>query len=158
MAAIKSLRFALLSNNVNYCYCQQHGTWVLYQSTVILWCIARVRAFLHLHCVVMTKALFQYPIRSLEDLSLNFSNHSEIWQAPQQHYCWDAYQISEQLDNSKNKSRDFARSYHKTSKRILKWGPGRQQSKHGIFVDLSRETFHDYGWKFNTKRVQNSKW
>ena len=52
------------------------------------------------------------------------SDRSEIWQAPWQHCCRGACQISKRCDDLNYQSRGFkTRSYDKTSYRILKQGP-----------------------------------
>ena len=56
-----------------------------------------------------------------------FSHCCEIWEAHRQHCCGGASQILERSNSSEYKIsrlRDFARSYNKSSYRILKPGPG----------------------------------
>ena len=64
-------------------------------------------------------------VLKLRDWKFKLSHRFDIWQAPQQHSCWDACKISESSYNSKYKSHgfwDFVRSYNKASYQILKWG------------------------------------
>ena len=74
-------------------------------------------------------ALFQYPIRCLiissckvskpQDWYLGLSNRPEIWQAPQQHYCWCAYQISKWYEHSDTPSRTFETLRDLTIRRLI---------------------------------------
>ena len=90
-----------------------------------------------LFAIIFNWAPFQHPIRRLivrsrevsmpRNLYLEQSDRCEIWQAPWQHCCRRACQISQWYDNFKlpiSRLRDFTRSYDKTSYRILKRGPG----------------------------------
>ena len=52
-----------------------------------------------------------HEVSNQRDSSLNFSNRSEIWQAPRQHYCRDACQISERYDHYNIQSRGFEISW-----------------------------------------------
>ena len=52
---------------------------------------------------------------------LNFSNHSEIWQAPRKHRCRDAFQIPERCDHHNTQSHgslETSRFGGKTSYRL----------------------------------------
>ena len=71
----------------------------------------------------------------------NFSNGSEVWQAPRQQRCRDARQISERYDHCNIQSRGFETSRNLTvrSIRLVNKGPGTS------FTDLffSRVYFHN---------------
>ena len=81
-----------------------------------------------------TWTLFQYSIRRLivrsrkvskpRDLYLELSDRSEIWQAPRQHCCRCAYQISERCDNLNYQSRGFETSRDLTVRRLIGYWNG----------------------------------
>ena len=80
-------------------------------------------------------ALFQYPIRRLivryrkvskpRDLYLGLSDRSEIWQAPRQHWCRCACQISKRCDDLNYQSRGFETSRDLTIRRLIRYWNGR---------------------------------
>ena len=77
-----------------------------------------------------------------------FSHCCEIWEAHRQHCCGGASQILERSNSSEYKIsrlRDFARSYNKTSYRILKPGPG------GCFTNVSRALQNNLGKIYNAR-------
>ena len=57
-------------------------------------------------------------VSKLRDSGLDFSNRSEIWQAPRQQCCRDACQISERCDHYDTQSRDFETSRDLTVRRL----------------------------------------
>ena len=79
-------------------------------------------------CAV-TSTLFQYQIRRLivryrevskpRNLHLELSDRSEIWQAPRQHCCPCACQISKQCNNLNCQSHGFATSQDPTIRRLI---------------------------------------
>ena len=87
--------------------------------------------------MLVPRALFQYPIRhlifrsrevsKLRDLYLELSDRSEIWQAPRQHCCRSACQISKRCKNSKlriSRLRDFSRDL--TIRHLIRYWNGAQ--------------------------------
>ena len=78
--------------------------------------------------------LFQYSIRRLivrsrkvskpRDLYLELSDRSEIWQAPRQHCCRCACQISKRCDNLNYQSRGFETSRDLTIRRLIGYWNG----------------------------------
>ena len=96
-------------------------------------------------------APFQYPIRRLNarsrkaskprDLSLELSDRSEIWQAPQQQGCRSACQISKRCDNLNYQSRGFETSRDLTIRRLIGYWNGAQQA--GWQWDLSSADYHE---------------
>ena len=83
-----------------------------------------------------TRALFQYPIWHLivrfreiskpRDLCLELSDHSKIWQAPWQHCCREARQISKWCNHSIYQSRSFETQRDLTIKRLIGYWNGAQ--------------------------------
>ena len=81
-----------------------------------------------------TWAPFQYPMRRLivrsrkvskpRDLCLEFSDRSEIWQAPRQHCCRCACQISKRCDNLNYQSRGFETSRDLEIRRLIRYWNG----------------------------------
>ena len=84
----------------------------------------------------VSRTLFQYSIRRLivrsrkvskpRDLYLELSDRSEIWQAPRQHCCRCACQISWQCDNLNYQSRGFETSWDFTVRRLMGYWNGAQ--------------------------------
>ena len=82
----------------------------------------------------VTRALFQYPIERLifrfrevskpQDLYLEYSDRSAIWQAPWQYCCRGACQMSKRYDDLNYKSRDFGSSRVLTIRRIIGYWSG----------------------------------
>ena len=74
-------------------------------------------------------ASFQYPIRGvivrsvkvskLRDLYLELSDRTEIWQAPRQHCCRRACQISRQYEHFNTRSRAFETLRDLTIRRLI---------------------------------------
>ena len=77
-------------------------------------------------CFNFDKASYGKVPQSLQAarLDLELCDRSEIWQAHRQHCCWYACQISWRYYDLNYWSREFTRSYGKTSYRILKQGIG----------------------------------
>ena len=79
-------------------------------------------------------APFQYPIRRLivrsrkvsneQDLYLGLSDRSKIWQAPRQHCCRGACQISKRCDDLHCQSRGFETSRDLTIRRLIGYWNG----------------------------------
>ena len=59
--------------------------------------------------------------RILWRLDLDYSNHSEIWQAPRQQFCRDSYQISKWYDHYNTHSRRFETSRDLVVRRPSRW-------------------------------------
>ena len=92
----------------------------------------------------------QYPKRRLivrshevlkpQDLYLELSDHSEIWQPLRQHCCRSACQISKRFDNLKYQSRGFETSRDLTIRCLfgywegIQWGKWRSPQPTGYFV------------------------
>ena len=77
--------------------------WWMYKAFLVCWWMNCAAAIQHLklyhYCVCWYPGPFCFTSRFREvskpqDPGLDFSNHSEIWQAPQQYCCRDACQIS----------------------------------------------------------------
>ena len=83
---------------------------------------------------VVNKALFQYPIRRLivrsrkvskpRDFYLGLFDHIEIWQAPRQHCCRRACQISKRCDDLNYQSRGFETSWDLTTRHLIRYSNG----------------------------------
>ena len=92
------------------------------------------------------RALFQYSIRRLivrsrevsrpRDLYSELSDRSEIWQAPRQHCCRCAFQISRRCDDYK--SRGFETSWDLTIRHLIGYCNGAQVSFCAIayYIDI----------------------
>ena len=88
------------------------------------------------NCNIGTWAPSQYPKKRLfvrsskaskpRDWYFSLSYRFEIWQAHWQHCCRSACQISERLDNSKNKSRVFEALQDLTERRLFGYWDGAQ--------------------------------
>ena len=82
----------------------------------------------------ITWAPFQYPVRRLIvrsrevskpwDFYLKLFDRSEIWQAPRQHCCRCACQISKRCDNSNYQSRSFETSRDLMIRRLIGYWNG----------------------------------
>ena len=117
----------------------------------------------HLHCVGMIWAMFQYPIirlivRSREvskqrDWYLDLSDRYEIWQAPRQHCC-DTTMRKWKFKPLISRRGDFTRYYDETSYRILKRGPGCQRPKHSDVANFLRDWVF-MGESYTSKRNVN---
>ena len=80
----------------------------------------------------------------VRDSCLNFSNPSEIWQAPRQRCCRDACPISEWYNHYNVQSRGFETSWDLTVRRLTaSWGPDIScsllQSKYAVLLGM-----HEY--------------
>ena len=85
-----------------------------------------------------TRALFKYPIRRLiirshkvskpQDLYLELSNRSRIWQAHRQHCYQCACQISKRYENFNTRSRTFETLRDLTIRRLIGYWNGTQGS------------------------------
>ena len=85
-----------------------------------------------------TRAPFQYPVRRLivrsrevskpRDLYLKLFDRSEIWQAPRQHCCRCACQISKRCDNSNYQSHSFETSRDLMIRRLIGYWNGAKSS------------------------------
>ena len=83
--------------------------WVLFQNTI--------------RCLIIRS----HEVSKPWDWYLELSDHSEIWQAPQQHCCRGACQFKLPI----SRLQGFTKSYDKKSNPILKWGPGLLWGHHG---------------------------
>ena len=61
-------------------------------------------------------------------LYFKLSDHFEIWQAPRQHCCRSACQITERYINSNYQSRGFETSLNLTMRRLIRYWNGAQVS------------------------------
>ena len=81
------------------------------------------------YLTVKGKTWLQTQLQKPRVLYLELFDRSEIWQGPRQYYCQYACQIWKRCNGSNYQShgrpRDFARSYDKTSNRLLRRAPER---------------------------------
>ena len=94
-----------------------------------------------------TRAPFQYPLRRLiprsrkvsnpRDLYLELSDRSQIWQAPRQHCCRCACQISKRCNNLNHQSRGFETPRDLTIRRLGGYWNGVQNTVMAVRYRIS---------------------